>query len=72
VTLPKAAVMRKALVAVAAAAGWAVAQGLLHGTAQTVAQLVVVAAGALGVYAVPNSPAGLAESMERHPAGKQQ
>jgi len=56
VKLPKPATMRKALVAVTAAAGWALAQGLLHGTAQTVAQLVVVVAGALGVYVVPNKP----------------
>jgi hypothetical protein len=55
--MPKPATIRKALVAVTAAAGWALAQGLLHGTAQTVAQLVVVVAGALGVYAVPNKPA---------------
>ena len=53
--LPKPADMRKAFVAVAAVAGWALAQGLLHGTAQTIAQLIVVVTGALGVYTVPNA-----------------
>ena len=45
--------MRKAAVAVAAEA---LALGLLHGTAQNIAQLIIAAAGAVGVYAVPNTP----------------
>jgi hypothetical protein len=47
---------RKALVAVVAVAGEAVALGLLHGTAQNVALLIIAGGGALGVYAVPNKP----------------
>lgn len=55
-TLPKLAQVRKALVAVIAVAGEALALGLLHGTAQNIAQLVIAGAGAIGVYALPNAP----------------
>ena len=54
--LPKPQAMRKALVAVAAVAAEAISLGVLHGTAQNIAQLVIAAAGAIGVYAVPNQP----------------
>ena len=49
------ATVRKALVAVVAVAGEALTLGLLHGTVQNIAQLVIAAAGAIGVYAVPNA-----------------
>lgn len=52
--LPNLATVRKAGVALVAVAGEALALGLLHGTAQNVAQLVIAAAAAIGVYAVPN------------------
>lgn len=45
---------RKALIAVVGLVGQAVALGLLHGTALHVAQLVLAAGTALGVYGVPN------------------
>jgi hypothetical protein len=48
--------MRKALVVVVAVAGQAVTLGLLHGTAQNVALLLITGAAAVGVYAVPNTP----------------
>ena len=53
---PAIAAARKAVVALAAVAGEAVTLGLLHGTAQNVALLVIAGAGALGVYAIPNTP----------------
>ena len=52
--LPPLAAMRKAAVAVVAVAAEALALGLLHGTAQNIAQLVIAAATAVGVYVVPN------------------
>lgn len=55
-TFPKPATMRKALVVVVAVAGQAVTLGLLHGTAQNVALLLITGAAAVGVYAVPNTP----------------
>jgi hypothetical protein len=53
--LPTLTQARKAAVAVVAVAGEALALGLLHGTAQSIAQLVIAAAGAVGVYVVPNA-----------------
>lgn len=47
---------RKALAAVVAMAAYGVAAGLLHGNALTIASAVIGAAGAAGVYAVPNGP----------------
>ena len=55
-TLPKPATIRKAIVAAVAVAAELIALGVLHGTAQTIAQVVIAAAGAAGVYAVPNAP----------------
>lgn len=55
--LPSLAEARKFAVAAVAVAGEAVALGLLHGTVQNVAQLVIAAAAAAGVYAIPNAPA---------------
>lgn len=52
--LPKLATVRKAAVAVLAVAGEALTLGLIHGTAQNITQLVIAAAAAVGVYAVPN------------------
>ena len=52
----KLATIRKAVVAAVAVAAELVALGVLHGTAQTVAQVVIAAAGAAGVYVVPNAP----------------
>ena len=54
--LPKLATVRKAAVAAVAVIGEALVLGLLHGTAQNIAQLVIAAAGAFGVYAIRNEP----------------
>ena len=54
--LPKLATVRKATVAAVAVIGEALVLGLLHGTAQNIAQLVIAAAGAFGVYAIRNEP----------------
>lgn len=45
---------RKAIVGVAGVAGQLLALGVLHGTAQHVAQVVVAVATAAGVYGVGN------------------
>lgn len=45
---------RKALIALVGVLGQAIALGLLHGTALSVAQLTVAGLTAAGVYSVPN------------------
>ena len=50
-----AAQARKALVATAGLVGQLLALGLLHGTAEQAAQVVLAAATALGVYGVRNA-----------------
>jgi hypothetical protein len=47
---------RKALVALGGALGEAVALGVLHGNAQTLAVLVLAGLTAAGVYQAPNAP----------------
>ncbi len=49
---------RKFAVAAATAAGEALSLGVLHGTAANITAIAVAAAGAFGVFQVPNSPAG--------------
>lgn len=49
------ATVRKAFAAAAALAALLVAQGILSGTAQLVAQAVIAVAGVFGVYRVPNA-----------------
>lgn len=46
---------RKAQVALAGVVGQVVAAGVLHGTAQAWAQIVLAVVTAAGVYAVPNT-----------------
>lgn len=47
---------RKFTVAAAALAGDAIAAGLLHGTAERWATVLIAVAGAITTYAVPNTP----------------
>lgn len=54
-TLPKLATVRKAAVAAAAVAAELITLGLVHGTAENITQVVIAAAAAVGVYAVPNA-----------------
>lgn len=49
------AAYRKGVIALTGALGQAVSLGMLHGTAQNVAQLVLAALTALGVYGVANA-----------------
>jgi len=56
VRVPTLAEARKGLAAVAGVAAEAVALGVLHGATLNIAQLIIAAATAVGVYAVPNAP----------------
>lgn len=53
--------LRKTLVAVAGLIGQVAALGLLHGSAQHIAQIVLAGLAAVGVYAVPNGKPALSE-----------
>lgn len=55
-TLPNLAELRKAAVAVVGVVTQLIALGVLHGTALHVAQAVLSAATAAGVWVVPNKP----------------
>jgi hypothetical protein len=62
----KLSTIRKAVVAAVTVAADLLATGLLHGTAQTVVEFIILGAGAVGVYAVPNKP--LPGPSPAHPA----
>jgi ABC-type lipoprotein release transport system permease subunit len=55
--LPSLADVRKALVAIVGVAALLVSAGVLHGTAETIANTILAVATAVGVYVTPNGAA---------------